>query len=205
MTLRLLPPAPPVIVSGLGRCGTSLAMQMLEAGGMRCCGDWPAFEVSPPIPIPAGHAGKVLDPHYPPNMRMIPAGAAVLLLYRDPLEQARSQVKFGVALFGMQPQPRAMIQRWAARLRTEQPAARRVVAARSVDLLQLTFEHLVTHPAGAAETIALFLSRWYQLDSDAMAGAVRSRIVGARCAPDLAIELALVAELDHRRTRLPAR
>ena len=35
---------PCIIVSGLGRCGSSLVMQMLHAGGVECLGAPPAFE-----------------------------------------------------------------------------------------------------------------------------------------------------------------
>ena len=38
--------APPaLLVAGLGRCGTSLMMQMLAAAGLPCVGEFPAYEV----------------------------------------------------------------------------------------------------------------------------------------------------------------
>lgn len=62
----------PVLVCGLGRCGSSVTMQMLQAGGYQTFGDWPDFE-----PEEAGSsrniphllslidtsAVKILDPH----------------------------------------------------------------------------------------------------------------------------------------------
>ena len=60
-----------VLVCGLARCGTSLTMQMLQAGGMRCAGRAPAFEdfrafaggySDSWMREQAGGAVKVLDP-----------------------------------------------------------------------------------------------------------------------------------------------
>jgi hypothetical protein len=36
--------APVIVVAGLGRCGTSLVMQMLAAAGLPCVGSFPDFE-----------------------------------------------------------------------------------------------------------------------------------------------------------------
>lgn len=35
---------PTIFVSGLGRCGSSMTMQMLDAAGIPCIGDYPAYE-----------------------------------------------------------------------------------------------------------------------------------------------------------------
>ena len=59
-----------VIVSGLGRCGTSLVMQMLAAGGIDCYGPFPAYEPEGlgmgrdlPSLLALRKAFKLLDPH----------------------------------------------------------------------------------------------------------------------------------------------
>ena len=89
------------IVSGFGRCGSSLVMQMLEAGGMPCSGEYPAFEDEAGNLLLAdmlsldymqtleGKAVKLLDPH----RGKIPKGPEyhVLGCSRDYGEQARSQ------------------------------------------------------------------------------------------------------------------
>ena len=35
---------PTVFVCGHGRCGSSMVMQMLDAGGFPCFGEYPAYE-----------------------------------------------------------------------------------------------------------------------------------------------------------------
>lgn len=59
-----------VIVSGFGRCGSSMTMQMLAAGGIECLGEWPSFEHPKALKLDMawlraqeGKALKVLDPH----------------------------------------------------------------------------------------------------------------------------------------------
>lgn len=44
--------------------------------------------------------------------------------------------------------------------------------------------------------ISAFLARWWVLSPERLASAVRPRPSGAACAPDLAMELALVAEAE---------
>src|SRR5690242_18079420 len=95
----------PIIVSGLGRCGTSLVMQMLDAGGIPCHGPFPAYEpddvgvgrdLAKLLAIPK--AFKMIDPHRDalfPSMQ----GVRVIWIDRDFEEQARSQVKM-VETFG---------------------------------------------------------------------------------------------------------
>jgi hypothetical protein len=91
-----------IMVAGLGRCGTSLALQMLAAGGVDCVGPYPSFEDAEHDQLrrtapaewaarAAGKAVKVLDPHRNPP----PIGPAyrVLWLFRDWADQARSQLK----------------------------------------------------------------------------------------------------------------
>ena len=57
-----------ILILGLARSGTSLLMQMLEAGGYPCFGEGPGFEPCMPDDIPwnevKGKAVKVLDPQY---------------------------------------------------------------------------------------------------------------------------------------------
>ncbi|MHB8286386.1 MAG: hypothetical protein ACYDD1_17175 [Caulobacteraceae bacterium] len=66
---------PTIIVSGLGRCGSSLTMQMLNAAGVHCVGSFPSFEgpeceafqegfiTAERWAAVAGRAVKLLDPH----------------------------------------------------------------------------------------------------------------------------------------------
>lgn len=191
---------PIVLVAGLGRCGTSLAMQMLHAAGLRCAGDWPSFE-PPEMGIgtvdPAwlsqwqGGAVKALNPHW----ARLPAGifAVFVWLDRDPREQARSQIKF-VRLMGGSPVGgplRRETRRVETALRHDRARALRAIGPRQ-PLLALRFEALLADPRRAAGAMAGFLAPWFALDTDTMAEAVRPR--PAACAPGLAMERTLAGE-----------
>ena len=91
--------SPLVIVAGMGRCGSSLMMQMLDAGGLRCAGTAPMFEEEGLLPgatltaewCARFDAVKLLHPHaftYPDGL-----DALVVWMDRHPEQQAMSQIK----------------------------------------------------------------------------------------------------------------
>lgn len=91
--------APVLFVTGLGRCGTTMVMQMLQAAGVPCAGTYPAFEDIPISPSgvdqawidkQGGRAVKWIDPTV---TRVRHANGAAIFLTRDPVEQAKSQLK----------------------------------------------------------------------------------------------------------------
>lgn len=92
---------PVYLVCGFGRCGTSMVMQMLAAGGLPCTGTYPIFEATLPTGADAawwaaqrGKAVKILDLLGTPGFRL-PAGYyRAIWMDRRPAEQARSQSKF---------------------------------------------------------------------------------------------------------------
>lgn len=176
--------AGPIIVSGFGRCGSSLVMQMLHAGGIRCTGDYPAFENAAAIAAP-GVATKILDPHRNP----LPPGASIIWLDRDRAEQAKSHAKFNRLLLGL-------IAGREERRRIEASFSRdrhRAMAAFSGrPMLRLQFEEVLRDPAAAAAQLAAFLGRAF--DQGAAAKQVLPR--GPACAPDLAIELLLMGRAE---------
>lgn len=175
----------PIVVSGFGRCGSSLVMQMLSAGGVQCLGRHPAFE-SREVVCP-GQAVKILDPQrgaealpYP-----IPDGARVIWIDRDPSEQARSLAKFTATLLGVsysRDQRRALVMQ----LRGDRLRAMRVLASRP--LLVLSFESLLESPRLAAQKLAEFVGG--EFDIDAAARQVRPR--SPECAPGMDMELSLM-------------
>lgn len=187
-------PAPAVIVAGLGRCGTSLMCQMLEAGGLTVVGRYPAFEEaafnSGPIPAAlidahAGQAFKVLDPH-----RSLPdpdARFVSIFLTRDREEQARSIVKF----VGGPRLNRSEVRRWSRNLMLDEYAARRSLAYRPI--FDLTFERLIM---GDVDDLADFLAGFWlgRLDVEKMRRQVVPR--GPACQPGLEIEGDLIAMRD---------
>lgn len=188
---------PHIIVGGLARCGTTLMMHMLHAGGVSCIGAKPAFEVDEInhravnldfLARHPGHAFKLLDPH----MTALPDGldAVVIWLDRDVDEQARSQAKFVQMLAGAPRPNRAQMRRWAAGLRADRPAA--LACLSRWPGLVMRFEDLIEAPQVSALQVAVFLAPYWRLNAGAMAAQVRPR--PSTCAPDMAIELSLSAE-----------
>lgn len=185
--------APTIVVAGLGRCGSSLTMQMLHAGGMPCVGPFPAFEdervrqrvALADVEAWRGQAVKVLDP----QRTGLPGDVRVIWLDRDPKHQADSQAKF-LRQLGELRADRATRRRIAQRLMVERAQALAVVGRRPV--LQLTFEALLATPGACADRMAAFVRDVAVLDVDRMVCAVLPR--SPRCQPDLRIELALIDE-----------
>lgn len=179
-----------IAVAGLARCGTSLTMQMLAAAGIRTVGEWPAFEADGHH-AGAGVAVKWLDPHRTPQPFR---RGVVIWLDRDPIQQAKSQAKLLRELMGMDADWRPFVRSLGRE---------RILARRAIEpfrKLDLTFERLVLEPHYSAFKIATFLGRAGLLLDGAtmptvskMAHCVRERPSGTSCAPDMAMELALVA------------
>lgn len=170
-----------VIVAGLGRCGSSLVMQMLDAGGLPVLGSYPDYEPAivkevnerPAawLEATAGRAVKALDPH---RWRPPPGDHRVIWLTRDVKQQARS----GLKLLGG---------------RTDREARRRMTAGLTVDyrhgfraaavltpfpVLELSFETLIRNPRRAAGTLSFMLGG---LDVERMVKQVRPRPSGSDC------------------------
>lgn len=179
------------LVCGFGRCGSSLVMQMLEAGGMPVTGEYPAFEASD-IVTPGfidsarlqgikGGALKLLDPqHY-----AIPRDVSTHAIWcrRDPAEQAKSHAKFLREMVGISPnrEQRASLER--SFRADSKDAIRSLREAGIKHILDLRFEDMICRPRVTAEQLALFLG---DLDADKMAAVVVPRFPD--CAPDMALE-----------------
>lgn len=190
-----------ILASGLGRCGSSLTMQMLHAGGIPCEGEAPAFECRDAIAAIntgdahhlSGHAVKLLDP-FRRGWRPMPGpDYRIIWLDRDPKQQAKSQAKF-MDLMGIsrqRPKWRVVM----SKLRSDRRSSWRTLnKALDVNgqILKLRFERILTHPMETALKIQDIVGR--PLDVDAMAACVLPR--GPECMPDLAIELALSRGYD---------
>lgn len=188
------------LVCGFGRCGSSLVMQMLVAGGIRSFGgEYPTYEAPEVNSLPysyqwlkqaQGMAVKVLDPH----MRLTWAAPTWYLPFRsiwidrEPKEQAKSMAKF---LAAMAPHLPAMGRGQRKALEHSFRRDRK----KSVDLLcalgpvlVTSFECLLGNPRQASEEVALFCGC---LDAEAMRQVVRPR--GPACLPYM-MELELMEE-----------
>lgn len=187
------------IVSGFGRCGSSLVMQMLDAGGMPCAGEYPAFEPEQSrahlaggavsaewLASIAGHAVKILDPQ---NGTMPKVECRIIWCARDYHEQARSHVKFG-AVFGL-PADRALVRSYEKSYRRDKPlAVRSLLRTGAPSIAEVRFEDVLREP----ERWAHFINEYCGggLDESLMAKAVRPR--SPLCAPDMSMELTLIRE-----------
>jgi len=94
-----MPDTPILFVTGLGRCGTTMVMQMLHTAGVPCAGTYPAFEDIPVAPSGVDHdwlarqAGRAVKWIDPTVTHVRHRNGAAIFLTRDPAEQARSQLK----------------------------------------------------------------------------------------------------------------
>jgi len=178
-----------IIVAGLGRCGSSMLMQMLHCGGVQCIGEWPAFEdarvrtkVEPSfIAASAGRAVKVLDP----QRVGLPGDVRVIWLDRDHRQQAKSHAKFLAAMTSHQ-YDRAGRRTLAASFVRDTHAA--MVAIGSRPLIRLRFEEVLSDPLLTACTLAEFIG--VDMNVADAARAVRRR--APACAPGLDMELSLM-------------
>lgn len=176
-----------LIVAGLGRCGSSLTMQMLDAGGVPVVGRFPAYE--PPeahfasvrmhwLAQQEGRAVKVLDPELVREpFSSVPR--IVIWLGRDLTQQSRSIAKFSAMLMGL-PWKASQVRRLAAALKRDYPLARKALGLPDVVHLDMSFEELISQPLAAAARMAEFLKpHGFTLDERGAAAVVRVR--GTAC------------------------
>lgn len=185
-----------LVVAGLGRCGSSLTMQMLAAGGVECVGSFPSFEdervktrvLAVDIEAWRGKSVKILDP----QRLGLPGDVRVIWLERNHHEQARSICKFAGAMMGLR-SSREQVRNMERGLRADRATALRVIGSRP--LLVLHFERLVTWPADEVLKLRDFVQQGGHADAfdvAAAAAAVKRRSV--LCESGLEIELALMRE-----------
>lgn len=185
-----LPPddRPAVGVCGFGRCGSSMTMAMLSAGGLV-----PAANTGPPsyelasirqayvMPL-AGHSVKLLDAVLRFGVPDAPSWRFVWL-DRDPVEQAKSTLKLVSAVDGGGFAPNAV-----ERLTRSYEADRPTILGRlrrHGDVLVLQYERVLANPRKAAKLLRREV--FPRLDVEAAAAAVHRR--DGRCRDGLAFEL----------------
>jgi len=182
-----------VAVCGFGRCGSTMAMTMLVAGGCP-----PGNAAEPPYEgLPSGLVGRDLSGTcvkllHGGRMGEIPAGPTpawrFVWLDRNPVEQGKSMVKFLHAMApvtAITPRPGAAVG-LARTFEQDRPGV--LGALRRVGpVLVLDYERVLARPRKAA----LLLRRevWPGLDVDAAAAVVHER--NGLCRPDLAVELGM--------------
>lgn len=192
-----------ILVSGLARCGTSLLMQMLSAGGWPVYGPdestWPAFEhpiaMSGQSPtLSATGLIKWLIPVVPVPREFRPPKTVrgTIFLHRNPLEQARSHLKL-MKYMGM-PTGDVDAEAYGRTFARDAPLARAALA-RSGPVLDASFENLISMPRVVLADIQRFIGD--PMDIDAAVKQLRPRKTGAACLPCL-LEEEMVEEALRR-------
>jgi len=175
--------APCIVVAGMGRCGTSLTMQMLDAAGIPCVGKRPAYETDASSMGGFDHAAfaglsqvaiKLVDPANL-TIRDMP-NHIVIWLDREPREQAKSQIKF-VSLFAPVPDRRRAIRVVEADLKKSRVKHRAAVGVPGgCPAVTLSFEQIIINPIKSATVICDFLTdHGWPLSPELMALEVRPR------------------------------
>lgn len=173
------------LVCGLGRCGTSMTMHMLKAGGHPVFADRPgSLEHSRMTTLPGEHvwmqsvdgaAIKINDPHiFTPPMGL---DYAAVFLTRDHYQQAKSMQKLEAeAGKKLDRSVRGDLRKKMNWLRKSEPRCikilRGLVKGR---FLERTFESVLRDPKTYAMQLEALTKKHQQLDIPAMVNVVRER------------------------------
>lgn len=197
-----------IVVAGAPRCGTTLMMQMLEAGGFpvyhggnrvgyECRESQEALVVGGAgfLDTLQGKAVKLLDPQRidVPLIRI-----AWVWMNRDAVQQALSQIKFMGQMFsGMRPN----VERLAASIRRDNQQAPVALSRRDRSrVLVVDFERLLTVPRAVVAEVVGFVNA--PMDQEAMVQCVLPR--DGRCALGLDIELSRMRMIEREEAALAA-
>lgn len=172
-------------VCGLARCGTTMAMEMLRAGGIPPYHDqgaeigWETRKIeglpdnhAQWLPDAEGMAVKLIDPH----RHRLPQGYECRFIWmrRDFREQVRSQIKFNAAI-GNGPShiERNRFRQWVALLKREHKKALRILRHHESPLIVIRFEDVLSDPDAAARVMGSFVGG--EFDAEAAASRVIAR------------------------------
>lgn len=189
---------PVTLVCGLGRCGSSLVMQMLYEAGLQVTGEWPAFErhifpqsygpgTSTLLSLRPGCVYKLLNVHS--EEVMLPNRAyRAIWLDRDLRQQEKSLRK--IADTGTKNGwPMKVPKNFRKRARkSRQIALKRLQGmCGPSNVLILEFEQLIERPTFAVAALSIFLGLEHKYSE--MMGVIAPR--EANALPDMSLEIAL--------------
>lgn len=160
----------PIIVSGVGRCGTSMVMAMLEAGGIKVLGKPPLYEqpldrhvarqllkCGPrAFPMNGEEAAKILHPF----LEHLDSRRAYrfIWLVRDPMEQAKSQAKYVHAMMGQQSDRAALRKQAGINMFQMVNGARELETfSEGSTCLKMRFERILAQPEHLAKDLAKYV------------------------------------------------
>jgi hypothetical protein len=178
-------------VCGFGRCGSTLLMSMLVAGGCPPAGHPdPPYEHDPAAVEGRNLAGRCVKLLHGTRMAVIPHGTPTwrfVWLDRDPHQQARSHVKF-LTGFGVDLAPEATAE-LAASYAQDRPVLLGTLR-RVGPVTVLDYERVLAQPRKTARLLRRWV--WPGLDVDAATAVVHDR--DGACRPDMAVEVSLGEE-----------
>lgn len=192
---------PNLFVSGLGRCGTTMVMTMLDAGGFPVTGPRPSYEPAERwrggrpdmdwLPAQGGRAVKWIDPtHHFTLPGRLTQRPVIILMERNPREQARSQVKL-LSMTGMKGLGRRAEKAIERSIKKDVPPMRAHLRNSAI-VYGIDFEDILENPFWAARKLGRLVAHHYGADFD---DEVAARVVIPRhpsCAPDLSMETTIL-------------
>lgn len=206
--VEIPPPAGPPVhllgACGFGRCGSTMLMKMLHAGGVPPVpGTHPGTyeRTAQPFALPDdalelnGRAVKLLDTVEPGTLATqagdSPLRWGFLWLDREPIEQARSMVKFVNGLGLGPPIPDTAAWKFVRSFNSDR--ARKLAALSLYGPVKiLSYDEVLADPQAAVVAIRHFLSQWsgrtlrtFDIDHQA---AAQAHLRPGRCRRDLAVE-----------------
>jgi hypothetical protein len=155
-----------VIVSGLGRCGTTMMMKMLRAGGINLACRDSLFEEWLERELPEGRAVKVLGARL---KEYITKDCKVIWMTRQAEDHARSYQKFTRALTGIHYE----LELIKGQMRMAGSGSLKLIKEVEAGLLCVFYESVLDDPWAIAEQVQSFLGE--RLDIKAMMNAVEIR------------------------------
>jgi hypothetical protein len=191
-----------IVVCGLGRCGSSLTMQMLNAGGIKCNGEYPTFEHDKGslggndpywLLTQNGKATKILLPH----LYEFKAGDYQFIwVDRDPFEQAKSTFKFMHLINNRIGKLNVPLEKDGKQIvgmanNYEHDKKRGIDHLEKYgDVFTIDFENIIMFPQSISTILEAILGQ--ELDTEAMANEVQFRPI--TCGLDMDLEFRLLKQ-----------
>jgi hypothetical protein len=189
---------PIIIVTGCGRCGSTLLMRMLHAGGVPVIVDnYVSFELKESYFLnhkmitsrfKPGHAIKIIDLFK--HKFELTKDFKIIYLKRNIREQGKSQIKLlretGAVINGSQPH-----KTMARQIDADNKKALQLFRAKKYNLLVVNFEDLLNSSFETTHEIYHFINDM-TLDGEAMLRQIKTR--STDCAPDMSIEYEYIVE-----------
>lgn len=196
---------PTLFVAGLGRCGTTMMMTMLDAGGFPVTGPRPSYEPgdrwsngAPDCAWIAAQGGKAVKWIDPTRCLTLPSlldtRPVAILMERNLREQARSQIKMlGPSVQTLGRRGEKAMER---SIKRDTPIVRAKLST-SCHLYRFQFEEVLLFPSRVAMMVQAIIARHFAAPFDTKAAA--SVVIDRHhsCATDLAMEnsiLPLIAQ-----------